>query len=582
MKVARTAREVEVRRVIPPIDYNNSTISSNSARRGSGGGIFNIGTVNIDNSTISSNFANFHGGGINNSGRVRIDDSSISNNSASSNGGGINNSGETNIYKSTISVNSADNLGGGINNSGSAYINRTTISSNSAENIGGILNSSNGRSSISNSTISGNFAYFNGGIASGGTTNIEQSTISGNSANVDAGIFIYNFSGRTNIRYSTITGNSSFSGASGITNSVGGTAFVDSSIVSGNANIDLEITPSGGIFISGNHNFIGIGNSIALNSFNRDRDQIGITDPLLEELADNGGSTLTHLPLPNSPVIDAGNTSNFSEQGTDQRGEQRLTGEALDIGAVELRIIELIIGTMSRDTLNGTTGEDRILGLGGNDVINGLDDNDVLFGHQDRDTLNGDAGNDTIFGGKDNDLIFGSIGEDGLMGEQGSDSIFGQESGDTIFGGKDDDFIDGGLGNDFISGDLGRDTLIGGEGRDTMFGGDDIDIFELTIGEGLDRVRSFVPGTDIILLDKTTFTAITSDSGTGFSVNTEFAIVTSDADAESSAAFIVYNSNNGKLFYNANGTAAEFGSGGEFANLTNTPSISENDFFLRR
>ncbi|NET45745.1 hypothetical protein [Okeania sp. SIO2B3] len=98
---------------------------------------------------------------------------------------------------------------------------------------------------------------------------------------------------------------------------------------------------------------------------------------------------------------------------------------------------------------------------------------------------------------------------------------------------------------------------------------------------GIDSITDFVPEQDIILLDKTTFSAITSDSGTGFTVDAEFTIVTSDADAETSSAVIVYNSNNGKLFYNANGIEAEFGSGGEFANLTNIASISENDFLLR-
>ncbi|NEP82811.1 MAG: calcium-binding protein, partial [Okeania sp. SIO3B3] len=166
-------------------------------------------------------------------------------------------------------------------------------------------------------------------------------------------------------------------------------------------------------------------------------------------------------------------------------------------------------------------------------------------------------------------------------GDRGSDSVFGQEDNDTIFGGRDNDFVDGGFGNDSLSGDLGSDTLIGGQGIDTISGGGDIDVFELAIGEGLDIITDFVPEQDIILLDKSTFTAISSDSGTGFSVDAEFAIVTSDASAETSEAVIVYNSNNGKLFYNANGTAAEFGSAGEFANLTNTASISEDDFLLR-
>ncbi|NES67698.1 MAG: calcium-binding protein, partial [Okeania sp. SIO2D1] len=272
---------------------------------------------------------------------------------------------------------------------------------------------------------------------------------------------------------------------------------------------------------------------------------------------------------------------NPNNLATDQRGQPRFAGEGVDIGAVELQTTQEIMGTAEADFLNGTIEQDSIFGLDGNDVINGLDDDDVLFGNRDLDTLNGDAGNDTIYGGRDDDLVFGNIGEDFLRGDRGSDSVFGQEGNDIVFGGKDSDLIDGGFGNDSISGDLGSDTLIGGQGIDTLTGGEDADIFELAVGEGLDMIADFVPQQDIILLDKSTFTAITSDSGTGFSVDAEFAIVTSDFDAETSEAVIVYNSNNGKLFYNTNGTAAEFGSGGEFANLTNIASISENDFLLR-
>ncbi|MDY7008299.1 MAG: calcium-binding protein, partial [Cyanobacteriota bacterium] len=143
-------------------------------------------------------------------------------------------------------------------------------------------------------------------------------------------------------------------------------------------------------------------------------------------------------------------------------------------------------------------------------------------------------------------------------------------------------------GNDSLVGGIGRDRFNGGAGNDTLIGGASIDRFIFNTNDefdsddiGVDDITDFVPGQDIILLDKSTFTEITSDSGTGFSIDAEFAIVTSDADAETSEAFIVYNSNNGKLFYNTNGTEAEFGSGGEFANLTNTASISEDDFFLR-
>lgn len=58
-------------------------------------------------------------------------------------------------------------------------------------------------------------------------------------------------------------------------------------------------------------------------------------DPHLDPLADNGGPTLTHTPKFGSPLIAAGEP-NFTELAIDQRGEPRVTGDALDIGAVEL------------------------------------------------------------------------------------------------------------------------------------------------------------------------------------------------------------------------------------------------------
>jgi hypothetical protein len=57
--------------------------------------------------------------------------------------------------------------------------------------------------------------------------------------------------------------------------------------------------------------------------------------PLLEPLADNGGPTLTHALLHNSPAIDMGD--NLFSLSTDQRGPgfPRKFGFAADIGAFE-------------------------------------------------------------------------------------------------------------------------------------------------------------------------------------------------------------------------------------------------------
>jgi uncharacterized repeat protein (TIGR01451 family) len=72
------------------------------------------------------------------------------------------------------------------------------------------------------------------------------------------------------------------------------------------------------------------------------------TDPKLGPLQDNGGPTLTHLPLPSSPAIDQGSSDPLLPFGatTDQRGFTRTVddltipnvplGDGTDIGAVEL------------------------------------------------------------------------------------------------------------------------------------------------------------------------------------------------------------------------------------------------------
>jgi uncharacterized repeat protein (TIGR01451 family) len=58
------------------------------------------------------------------------------------------------------------------------------------------------------------------------------------------------------------------------------------------------------------------------------------TNPLLGPLADNGGGTLTHLPLLGSPAIDAGDSATCPT--TDQRGVARPQAGGCDIGAVEV------------------------------------------------------------------------------------------------------------------------------------------------------------------------------------------------------------------------------------------------------
>jgi Ca2+-binding RTX toxin-like protein len=149
-----------------------------------------------------------------------------------------------------------------------------------------------------------------------------------------------------------------------------------------------------------------------------------------------------------------------------------------------------------------------------------------------------------------------------------------------------------GTGNtvaNIITGNTANNTLSGGAANDTLTGGLGADSFIYntsaafaTSAVGVDTITDFTIGQgDKIVLDKTTFTSISSIPGTGFSVVSEFAKVTTDALAATSAADIVYNSTTGGLFYNQNGTAAGFGNGGQFLTLTGKPVLTANQFLIQ-
>ncbi|MBD2535526.1 calcium-binding protein [Nostoc flagelliforme FACHB-838] len=159
-------------------------------------------------------------------------------------------------------------------------------------------------------------------------------------------------------------------------------------------------------------------------------------------------------------------------------------------------------------------------------------------------------------------------------------------SNDVINGQGGNDKIDGLSGNDLLRGGAGDDTLIGGAGNDILVGGAGADKFLYNTNAnfalstvGVDTISDFNSSQgDKIILDKTTFNAITSTKGTGFSNANDFKIT---SNAGTSTAKIVYDAVNGQLFYNQNGSVAGFGSGGLFATLTGAPTLTASDFVLQ-
>jgi hypothetical protein len=129
--------------------------------------------------------------GVLNSGTLIMNDCVVSHNSGQrhygiSFGGGIYNVGTLTINNSTISVNGASG-GGGIYSRGTATINSSTLTGNSGTVGAGIFSQFGAPLVITNSTITENIGDVGGGVT-GGTTVISSSTISGNSAANGGGI----------------------------------------------------------------------------------------------------------------------------------------------------------------------------------------------------------------------------------------------------------------------------------------------------------------------------------------------------------------------------------------------------------
>lgn len=193
-----------------------------------------------------------------------------------------------------------------------------------------------------------------------------------------------------------------------------------------------------------------------------------------------------------------------------------------------------------------------------------------------------------VIQGNNNDTLPGSDNDDTIIGGQGNDFLYGKDGNDLLEGRPGFDYLFGGSGNDSLNGGIGRDRLNSGPGDDTMTGGASIDRFIFNTNQaysqedlGEDTITDFDIERDIILLDRQTFTAI----GNGANFEDVFATVTSDAAATTADAIIVYNSNNGNLFYNQNGSDADLGSGGLFVSLEGAPELtvenSADNFFFR-
>jgi subtilisin-like proprotein convertase family protein len=186
---------------------------------------------------------------------------------------------------------------------------------------------------------------------------------------------------------------------------------------------------------------------------------------------------------------------------------------------------------------------------------------------------------ENAFGGDGNDTITGNTANNALAGGRGNDTVRGANGNDSCNGNRGSDTLIGGNGNDILTGEAGDDRLTGGNGSDRFLYATGSAFTSAALGS--DTITDFDASTDQLILSKTTFSALTSRIGNGFSAASEFASVLSDAAAAVSNALIVYSSATGRLFYNQNGSEAGYGSGAAFATLKGSPFLVAHDFVLQ-
>jgi len=216
----------------------------------------------------------------------------------------------------------------------------TAIEGNRALVGAGIHNGTNaGKAAVftlSNSTVSGNVGRnASGGINNNGDFTATNVTISANQAGTCGGI--NNFVDPTAppprfvLTNSTVADNVATSVAqraqgsgAGVCNQPGGILTLKGDIIAGSVG---GVNCSGSIISSG-FNLSSDSTCALLGPGDRTN-----VDPKLGRLADNGGPTLTHALLQDSPAINAGGQGCSD---SDQRGTARPQGPACDMGAYEV------------------------------------------------------------------------------------------------------------------------------------------------------------------------------------------------------------------------------------------------------
>jgi Ca2+-binding RTX toxin-like protein len=255
------------------------------------------------------------------------------------------------------------------------------------------------------------------------------------------------------------------------------------------------------------------------------------SDTVYSSVTHTLGATLEHLTLTGSANLNA-------------------TGNALG---------NFLLGNSGHNLINGRAGADLMAGGAGDDTY-------VVDNAFDLVTENLEQGTDSVQASVSFTLgdHFEHLALTGTLAINGT----GNALANTLTGNAAANTLSGGGGADLLNGGLGSDVLVGGAGADHF-------IFNSVLGAAnVDTVSDFELGVDDLALSLARFGAIgvsleAGEFRAGAGATTAF-----DADDR-----IIYNTDTGDLYYDANGSVS--GAAIRFATLTGSPdTLAISDFLV--
>lgn len=336
---AQSGGGVDVSGTTTTLHIERAFLESNTATI-NGGGLYNTADLTLVDVEFTDNMAG-DGGGLFLSGVAGADMTNVDfhDNVATSDGGAIfGGSSIATLTGGTFYDNTATDRGGAVITQNTFWMMTGTFLNNAADMGGAFFSDTDSTVTIIDVTMDNNTANFGAGVYNVDSLAMSSSTVSANLAEVDGGGFFNSGNGVLDLRNMTISGNQAKVNGGGVANfgdlvdmnnvtttlniadsdtngsGLGGGVLTDSTI-----GVDFEISNT----IIGNNGFPAsspdCAGPITSAGYNLIEDTTGCvlggdltgnilaTDPILINLQDNGGTTLTHLLGAASPARDAAN-----------------------------------------------------------------------------------------------------------------------------------------------------------------------------------------------------------------------------------------------------------------------------------